>query len=111
MTYVCEADVANVFWALNRRQIQGIELREMYEAIQIFIEDTMGANAMSTLTVTSEGRQALPNPIRVECYASIGLNAEPGEEYYIELFSESLVDCLLDDYQYYYNVCSAFTTF
>ena len=116
VTYVCEAnvsaeaDVDTVYWALNRRQIRSSD-REDYEERQIFIEGTMGANATSTLTVTSEGRQALPPPIRVECFASRGLFAEPGEEYFIELFGESLVDCLLNDCQYYYNVCSTFHTF
>ena len=64
----------------------------------------MGVN-MSTLTVTSQGRQALRNPICVECYALSGLDAEPGQKYFIELFGELLVDYLLDDCQY---ACSSF---
>ena len=112
VTYVCEADI-DVFWALNRRQIQGSEEREEYERIQIFIEDAMGVNAMSTLTVTSQGRQALHmhrphKPILVECFTSSDSEAQPGDEYYIELFGELLVNDLLDSCQCFQDVCSAF---
>ena len=108
VTYVCEADVGIVVWALNRRQIQSNADRAEYEARRIFIEETMGGNAMSTLTVTSQGRQALPQPIRVECYVFSDLNTESGGEYYIELFGELLVDYLLDSCQCFKNACSAF---
>lgn len=88
VTYTCSVDSGTVVWEVQRSQIRSSTQFMNFADRGIIINPLDTQNAMSTITITPNGRMDNSN-ISVQCLASVGINSIEGEIYNVTTFGEA----------------------